>query len=138
MQDTEIIPWSSRSARAIIKVGIPFISALAKGMQSKIKGISHDCLVCAAWLGSELAALGENAIRYSACEILLHDIASHLHPGFQLDERVLACMCLYNYTSGKGKTYIITILFFLVACHFINVEIITILHPVTVEWFAMN
>ncbi|XP_004963834.1 putative E3 ubiquitin-protein ligase LIN-1 [Setaria italica] len=109
LQDTEIITWSSRSARAIIKIGIPFISALAKGMQSKIKGISHDCLVCTAWLGSELAALGENAIRYSACEILLHDIASHLHPGFDLDERVLACMCLYNYTSGKGKQMLMSL-----------------------------
>jgi hypothetical protein len=103
MQDTEISTWSNKSARAIIKIGVPFISALAKGMQSKVKGTSQDCLICSAWLGSELAALGENAIRYSACEILLHDIASHLHSGNELDERVLACMCLYNYTSGKGK-----------------------------------
>ncbi|KAL6619380.1 hypothetical protein ACP70R_034519 [Stipagrostis hirtigluma subsp. patula] len=103
LQDTEITTWSSQSARAIIKIGVPVISALAKGMQSKVKGTSHDCLVCAAWLGSELAALGENDIRYSACEILLHHIARHLHPGFELEERVLACMCLYNYTTGKGK-----------------------------------
>lgn len=103
MQDTEISSWSNKSARVIIKIGLPFISALAKGMQSKVKGTSQDCLVCSAWLGSELAALGENDIRYSACEILLHDIASHLHPGNELDERVLACLCLYNYTSGKGK-----------------------------------
>ncbi|RLN30220.1 putative E3 ubiquitin-protein ligase LIN-1 [Panicum miliaceum] len=109
LQDTEIITWSSKSARAIIKIGIPFIRALAKGMQSKVKGTSHDCLVCTAWLGSELAALGETAIRYSACEILLHDIASHLHPGFELDERVLACMCLYNYTSGKGKQMLMSL-----------------------------
>ncbi|CAN6333354.1 unnamed protein product [Urochloa humidicola] len=109
LQDTEISTWSSKSAQAIIKIGVPFISALAKGMQSKVKGTSHDCLVCAAWLGSELAALGENVIRYSACEILLHDIASHLHPGFELDERVLACMCLYNYTSGKGKQMLMSL-----------------------------
>ncbi|KAF8719996.1 hypothetical protein HU200_024766 [Digitaria exilis] len=109
LQDTEISTWSCKYARAIIKIGVPFISALAKGMQSKVKGTSHDCLVCAAWLGSELAALGENDIRYSACEILLHDIASHLHPGFELDERVLACMCLYNYTSGKGKQLLMSL-----------------------------
>ncbi|KAJ1262561.1 hypothetical protein BS78_09G118200 [Paspalum vaginatum] len=109
LQDTEIGTWSSKSARAIIKKGVPFISALAKGMQSKVKGTSHDCLVCTAWLGSELAALGENAIRYSACEKLLDDIASHLHPGFELDERVLACMSLYNYTSGKGKQMLMSL-----------------------------
>ncbi|KAL6844988.1 hypothetical protein ACP4OV_025161 [Aristida adscensionis] len=103
LQDTEISTWSSKSARAITKIGVPVISALSKGMQSKVKGTSRDSLICAAWLGSELAVLGENDIRYSACEILLHDIARHLHPGFELDERVLACMCLYNYTTGKGK-----------------------------------
>lgn len=103
MQDTEISSWSSKSARAIIKIGVPVIRALAKGMQSKVKGTSYDCLICVSWLGSELAALGEDDIRYSACEILIHDIARHLHPGYELVERVLACMCLYNYTSGKGK-----------------------------------
>uniref|UniRef100_I1PUW1 Uncharacterized protein n=2 Tax=Oryza glaberrima TaxID=4538 RepID=I1PUW1_ORYGL len=103
LQDTEIGPWSSKSARTIIRTGVPVLRALAKGIQSKAKGTSHDCLVCAAWLGSELAALGENNMRYSACEILLHDIARHLHPGFELDERLLACMSLYTYTSGKGK-----------------------------------
>ncbi|AQK85235.1 Transducin/WD40 repeat-like superfamily protein [Zea mays] len=112
LQDTEISTWSNKSARAIIKIGVPFISALAKGMQSKVKGTSQNCLLCTAWLGSELAALGENAIRYSACEILLHDIASHLHPGNELDERVLACMCLYNYTSGKGNGAATAIAFF--------------------------
>lgn len=108
MQDTEIGPWSSKSARTIIRTGVPVLRALAKGIQSKAKGTSHDCLVCAAWLGSELAALGENNMRYSACEILLHDIARHLHPGFELDERLLACMSLYTYTSGKGKEDSIT------------------------------
>lgn len=103
MQDTEISSWSNKFARAIIGIGVPFISALAKGLQSKVKGTSHDCLVCAAWLASELASLGENDIRYYACEILLLDIVHHLHPGCELDERVLACMCVYNYTSGKGK-----------------------------------
>uniref|UniRef100_A0A452YY71 Putative E3 ubiquitin-protein ligase LIN ARM-like domain-containing protein n=1 Tax=Aegilops tauschii subsp. strangulata TaxID=200361 RepID=A0A452YY71_AEGTS len=94
--------WSNKFARAIIGIGVPFISALAKGLQSKVKGTSHDCLVCAAWLASELASLGENDIRYYACEILLLDIVHHLHPGNELDERVLACMCVYNYTSGKA------------------------------------
>ncbi|VAH18470.1 unnamed protein product [Triticum turgidum subsp. durum] len=103
LQDTEISSWSNKFARAIIGIGVPFISALAKGLQSKVKGTSHDCLVCAAWLASELASLGENDIRYYACEILLLDIVHHLHPGCELDERVLACMCVYNYTSGKGK-----------------------------------
>jgi hypothetical protein len=29
--------------RSIIKIGLPVISALAKGMRSKVKGIVHDC-----------------------------------------------------------------------------------------------
>jgi hypothetical protein len=47
VQDTEIGSWSSKSTRAIIKIGVRVISALAKGMQSKVKGTEHDCLVCA-------------------------------------------------------------------------------------------
>jgi hypothetical protein len=70
-QDTEIGSWSSKSARAIIKIVMPVISALTKGMQSKMKGTVHDCLVWDAWVGSELAALGEDDMRCSACEILL-------------------------------------------------------------------
>ncbi|XP_051203813.1 putative E3 ubiquitin-protein ligase LIN-1 isoform X1 [Lolium perenne] len=103
LQDTEISPWSNRFARTIVRIGVPAITTLAKGLQSTVKGISRDCLVCAAWLGSELASFGENDVRYFACEILLHDIVRHLHPGCELDEKLLACMCVYNYTSGKGK-----------------------------------
>jgi hypothetical protein len=103
VQDTEISSWSNKFARTIIKIGAPAINILAKGLKSSVKGISRDCLVCTAWLGSELASLGENDIRYFACEILLHDIVRHLHPGCELDERILACLCVYNYTSGKGK-----------------------------------
>lgn len=114
MQDTAINSWSSKCARTIIRIGAPVISTLAKGLQSKVKGTSHDCLVCVAWLGCELASLGENDIRHSACEILLHDIVSHLHPGCELDERVLACMCVYNYTSGKGKEGFILLSFRLI------------------------
>uniref|UniRef100_A0ACD5U3I0 Uncharacterized protein n=1 Tax=Avena sativa TaxID=4498 RepID=A0ACD5U3I0_AVESA len=103
LQDTEISAWSSKFARAVLRIGVPVINTLVKGLESTVKGVSHDCLVWATWLGSELASLGENDIRYSACEMLLHEIVRHLHPGCELEERILACMCVYNYTSGKGK-----------------------------------
>ncbi|OAY65169.1 putative E3 ubiquitin-protein ligase LIN-1, partial [Ananas comosus] len=103
LQDSETSTWSARAARGIIKIGTSVFTALAKGMQSKIKNVSHDCLVCASWLGNEMATAGPNDLRYSACEILLGDVSRFLHPGSDLDERILACLSVYNYTSGKGK-----------------------------------
>lgn len=80
-------------------------NALAKGMQSKVKSVSRDCLVLLAWLGSEIAIKGPSNLKCSACETLLNEIAQFLHPGSDLDERILSCICIYNYTSGKGNAY---------------------------------
>lgn len=92
------------TARVIIKFGRPLLNALSKGLQSKTKSVSRDCLVCAAWLGSCFSASSGPAtsLREMASEILLADVARFLHPGSELDERILACFCVYNYTSGKG------------------------------------
>ncbi|WOL10325.1 E3 ubiquitin-protein ligase [Canna indica] len=103
LQDIEINAWSANAARSIIKMGSFVFDALAKGIQSKVKIVSHDCLVFLAWLGSEIAILGHSDVKYTACETLLNEIAEFLHPGSDLDERILSCICVYNYTSGKGK-----------------------------------
>lgn len=102
MQDNEINAWSSKAARSIIKMGDQLFDALEKGIQSKIKIVSHDCLVFLAWLGSEIAIMGSTNAKYSF-ESLLTEIAQFLHPGSDLEDRVLSCICVYNYTSGKGK-----------------------------------
>ncbi|XP_072996839.1 putative E3 ubiquitin-protein ligase LIN-1 isoform X2 [Typha latifolia] len=103
LQDSETNKWSSKTARRIIKIGSPVFHALVKGIQSKNKSVSRDCLICIAWLGNEMAVMGLNSLRHSAAEILLSDIARFLHPGSQLDERILACLCVYNFTCGRGK-----------------------------------
>ncbi|KAG1338712.1 putative E3 ubiquitin-protein ligase LIN-1 [Cocos nucifera] len=103
LQDTERNAWSAKTAKGVIKFGRSIFNALARGIQSKIKSVSHDCLICIAWLGSEMAVMGPSSLRYYACEILLREITHFLHPGSELDERILACLCVYNYTSGKGK-----------------------------------
>ncbi|WOL00436.1 E3 ubiquitin-protein ligase [Canna indica] len=103
LQDIELNAWSAKAARAIIKMGVSVLGAVAKGLESKVKSVSHECLVFLAWLGSEIAIMGPSNLRYSAWETLLNSIAQFLHPGSDLDERILSCICLYNYTSGKGK-----------------------------------
>lgn len=35
--------------------------------------------------------------------ILINTIEQYVHPGFDLEERLLACLCIYNYTSGSGN-----------------------------------
>lgn len=103
LQDSELDAWNGKVARGVIKIGNSVFNTLAKGINSKTRSVSHDCLITIAWLGSEMAVNGPSSIRYSACEILLNKVAHFLHPGSELDERVLACLCVYNYTFGKGK-----------------------------------
>lgn len=103
VQDSELDAWNGKVARGVIKIGNSVFNTLAKGINSKTRSVSHDCLITIAWLGSEMAVNGPSSIRYSACEILLNKVAHFLHPGSELDERVLACLCVYNYTFGKGK-----------------------------------
>lgn len=102
MQDAGIDAWSSKIAKSIIEIGKPVFHALEKGLNSKIRRVSRDSLTAIAWLGLEIAK-SPNSLRYSACEILLGGVQQFLHPGFELEERLLACLCIYNYASGKGN-----------------------------------
>lgn len=103
LQDSESYAWSSKVARYVTKSGDSVFSSLGRGIRSKTRTVQHECLKAVAWLGSEMALNGQSNLRYSACEILLNEVAAFLHPGSELEERVLACLCVYNYTSGKGK-----------------------------------
>uniref|UniRef100_A0A5B7B9C4 Putative E3 ubiquitin-protein ligase LIN-1 isoform X2 n=1 Tax=Davidia involucrata TaxID=16924 RepID=A0A5B7B9C4_DAVIN len=102
LQDDGTDTWCSKIARRIIKIGNPVFHALEKGLKSKTKRVSRDCLTAIAWLGYEIARSPNNS-RYSACEILLSTVEQFLHPGLELEERLLACLCIYSYASGKGK-----------------------------------
>ncbi|XP_038894878.1 putative E3 ubiquitin-protein ligase LIN isoform X3 [Benincasa hispida] len=101
LQDAGMDSWCSLMARNIIYIGESVFHALEKGLKSNIKKVSRDCLTAIAWLGCEIAK-SPSSIRCSACEILLSGIELFLHPGVELEERLLACLCIFNYTSGKG------------------------------------
>ncbi|KAI3854675.1 hypothetical protein MKX03_005271 [Papaver bracteatum] len=107
LEDTSIDEWSRKIARSIITKGEPLFRALEKGLSSKIKSVSRDCLIAIAWIGCEIAAKTPQKLRYTACEILLSGIEKFLHPGSDLEERLLACLCVYNYASGKGMQKLI-------------------------------
>ena len=102
MQDTSTDLWCSKVAKSIISIGDPVFHALARGLRSKTKRVSRDCLVAIAWLGCQISKCPD-CLRHSACEILLSGIEQFLHPGIDLEERLLACLCIYNYASGKGN-----------------------------------
>lgn len=102
MQDSSIDIWCSKIAKHFVSIGDSIFHALERGLRSKIKKLSRDCLVAIAWLGCHISKSPDN-LRYSACEILLSGVEQFLHPGMELEERLLACLCIYNYTSGKGK-----------------------------------
>ncbi|KAL5785199.1 hypothetical protein ACOSQ2_007591 [Xanthoceras sorbifolium] len=106
LQDAGIDSWCSNLSKSIIAIGKPVFHALGKGLKSKIKRVSQDCLTIIAWLGIEIAK-SPNRLKHSACEILLDGVEQFLHPGVELEERLLACLCIYNYASGKGMQKVI-------------------------------
>ncbi|KAJ0953431.1 hypothetical protein HanRHA438_Chr00c85g0863131 [Helianthus annuus] len=95
---TEI--WCGKVARHIIKLGNPVFYALKDGLKCKNKRISRDCLTTIAWIGCEIVK-GPDDLRCLACDILLSTIELYVHPGMELEERLLACLCMYNYTFGR-------------------------------------
>ncbi|XP_048136310.1 putative E3 ubiquitin-protein ligase LIN-1 isoform X2 [Rhodamnia argentea] len=104
--DSESDSWCGKIARNIIKIGNPVFRALETGLKSKTKRVSRDSLTAIAWLGCEIAK-STHTQRYSACEILLDGLEQFLHPGVDLEERLLACFSIYNYASGKGMQKLI-------------------------------
>ncbi|KAK6161099.1 hypothetical protein DH2020_004480 [Rehmannia glutinosa] len=108
LQDAGIDSWCSKIAQRILHLGTPVFHALNKGLKSKLKRVSRDCLIATAWLGCELVK-GPDELRHAACEVILQTIEQYMHPGLELEERLLACLCIYNYTSGKGMKKIINL-----------------------------
>ncbi|KAI4317580.1 hypothetical protein L6164_025441 [Bauhinia variegata] len=106
LQDNSTDLWCSKIANSILSAGDSIFHALLKGLGSKMKGVSRDCLVAVAWLGCQISK-SPDSLKHSACEILFSGIEQFLHPGMVLEERLLACLCLYNYASGKGKQKLI-------------------------------
>ncbi|XP_038703002.1 putative E3 ubiquitin-protein ligase LIN-1 [Tripterygium wilfordii] len=106
LEDAGIDSWSSKIAKSIIEIGSPVFRALEKGLKSETKNVSRDSLTTIAWLGYEIAR-SSNSLRSSACKVLLSGIEQFLHPGVELEERLLACLCIYNYASGKGMKKLI-------------------------------
>ncbi|XP_060197763.1 putative E3 ubiquitin-protein ligase LIN-1 [Lycium barbarum] len=101
LQDITIETWCSKVARRFLKFGSPLFHAIEKGLKSKSRSTSRDCLAITAWLGSEIMKAPDD-LRYAACEILLSRIEQFVHPGLELEERLLGCLCIYYYTSGRG------------------------------------
>lgn len=102
MQDTGIDGWCCKIARRIIETGKATFCGLQEGLKSKNKNVAKACLIAIAWLSIEISK-GPNSLKYSACEVLLEEIAQFLHPGLELEVRLLACICIYNFSSGKGE-----------------------------------
>ncbi|XP_071727760.1 putative E3 ubiquitin-protein ligase LIN-1 [Rutidosis leptorrhynchoides] len=96
---TEI--WSGKVARHILKLGDTVFYSLRKGLNSKNKRVSRDCLASISWIGCEIVKAPDD-LRCSACDILLTAIEQYVHPGMELEERLLSCLCIYNYTFGRG------------------------------------
>lgn len=105
MQDGVIDAWCNKVVKVFAMTGNPIFHALEKGLQSKTRSISRNCLITITWLGCFIGKISPSDIRFSACEILISGLEQFLHPGVDLDERLLACLSIYNYASGKGRVH---------------------------------
>ncbi|XP_076924094.1 putative E3 ubiquitin-protein ligase LIN-1 [Bidens hawaiensis] len=101
LQENGTETWSGKVARHIIKLRNPVFYTLKNGLQCKNKRVSRDCLTTIAWIGCEIVKAPDD-VRCLACDILLSTIEQYVHPGMELEERLLACLCMYNYTFGRG------------------------------------
>ncbi|XP_010445833.1 PREDICTED: putative E3 ubiquitin-protein ligase LIN-1 isoform X2 [Camelina sativa] len=101
LQDPGIDGWCCKISRRIVDTGKATFCGLQEGLKSKNRSVSKACLIAIAWLSIEISK-GPNSLKYSACEVLLDEISQFLHPGLELEERLLACICIYNFSSGKG------------------------------------
>lgn len=101
MQDTSTDLWCSKISKCIISHGDSVFHTLERVLRSKIKRVSRDCLIAISWLGFQISK-SPDSISYSASEVILSGIEQFLHPGIESEERLLACMCMFNYASGKG------------------------------------
>ncbi|KAL8263686.1 hypothetical protein R6Q59_021816 [Mikania micrantha] len=101
LQESKTEIWCGKVARHILKLGNPVFYALKDGLKSKNTKISRDCLTTIAWIGCEIVK-GPDDLRILACDILLGTIEQYVHPVMKLEERLLACLCIYNYTFGRG------------------------------------
>ncbi|KAL2997460.1 hypothetical protein AAZX31_09G043200 [Glycine max] len=102
LQDTSTDLWCSKISKCIISHGDSVFHTLERVLRSKIKRVSRDCLIAISWLGFQISK-SPDSISYSASEVILSGIEQFLHPGIESEERLLACMCMFNYASGKGK-----------------------------------
>ncbi|KAK7303780.1 hypothetical protein RJT34_14696 [Clitoria ternatea] len=102
LQDTSTDLWCSKIAKYIISLGDSIFHTLERGLRSKIKRVSRDSLVAISWIGCQVTK-NPDSISYSASESVISGVEQFLHPGMELEERLLACLCMFNYASGKGK-----------------------------------
>ncbi|KAF3784078.1 putative E3 ubiquitin-protein ligase LIN-1 [Nymphaea thermarum] len=108
LQELDSESWCRKISRSIILMGNPLFHALGKGLQSKSLRVSRDCLIAVARMGYEFASLG-NSLQDSACDTILAGIARFLHPGSELEDRLLACLFLFNYASSQGMQKLVNI-----------------------------
>ncbi|XP_055961330.1 putative E3 ubiquitin-protein ligase LIN-1 isoform X2 [Mercurialis annua] len=106
LQDADVDTWCSKIAKGFISMRKPIFQALEKGLRSNIKRVSRNCLIAIAWIGCEISK-HPNSLRNSACEKLINGVEQFLHPGMELEERLLACLSIYNFTSGRGMQKLI-------------------------------
>lgn len=94
--------WDKRMAVAVLGSGRPLIEALGTVLPSKSSKMARLCVVTAAWLTCALRSMPESGLQVYARNCFLPSLVAILQPGRDVEEKVLACLSLYNLTDDSG------------------------------------
>ncbi|BFI30157.1 hypothetical protein MPTK2_3g09570 [Marchantia polymorpha subsp. ruderalis] len=101
--------WDKRMAVAVLGSGRPLIEALGTVLPSKSSKMARLCVVTAAWLTCALRSMPESGLQVYARNCFLPSLVAILQPGRDVEEKVLACLSLYNLTDDSVGVQQLTI-----------------------------
>ncbi|KAL3693885.1 hypothetical protein R1sor_007536 [Riccia sorocarpa] len=93
--------WDKRMAVAVLGNGKSLIDAVGTVLPSKSSKIARLCLVTAAWITCALRNMPESGLQVCARNCFLPSLVAILQPGREMEEKVLACLCLFNLTDDS-------------------------------------
>ncbi|KAL2634268.1 hypothetical protein R1flu_005747 [Riccia fluitans] len=93
--------WDKRMAIAVLGNGKSLIDAVGTVLPSKSSKIARLCLVTAAWITCALRNMPESGLQVCARNCFLPSLVAILQPGRDMEEKVLACLCLFNLTDDS-------------------------------------
>ncbi|KAK9122655.1 hypothetical protein Sjap_012257 [Stephania japonica] len=94
--------WKSLAASLLGNGKKSFLETTAKCLNSRYSKLMRTCLITVAWISQALALLTDAEFQLSAFSALIPCLKETLENGRQIEDRVIACMTLLNFSQISG------------------------------------